>query len=95
MQTLIKSVHFTAGPELELFATNKMEGLSKLNARIVRAHVTLSLEQGSNPDNKSCEILLSVPGEDPFLKKSATTFEDAITLATVAMEKVLRRMKVR
>lgn len=95
MQTLIKSVHFAAGPELELFATKKMEGLSKLNDRIVRAHVTLSLEQGSNPDNKSCELLLSVPGEDPFLKKSAPTFEEAIALAASAMEKVLRRMKVR
>ncbi|HCR55130.1 MAG TPA: RNA polymerase subunit sigma-54 [Cytophagales bacterium] len=95
MQILIKSVHFTARPELEQFTQEKIDGLSKLNGKIVRAHVTLSVEPGSSPDNKSCEILLSIPGEDPYLKKTAATFEEAVAMATTAMEKILRRKKPR
>jgi len=95
MQILIKSVHFTARPELEQFTQEKIDGLNKLNGKIVRAHVTLSVEPGSSPDNKSCEILLSIPGEDPYLKKTAATFEEAVAMATTAMEKILRRKKPR
>ncbi|MCB0492252.1 MAG: ribosome-associated translation inhibitor RaiA [Cyclobacteriaceae bacterium] len=95
MQTLIKSVHFTARPELEEYTRDKIDGLSKLNSKIIRAHVTLSVEPGSSPENKSCELLLSLPGEDPFLKKTAATFEEAVSLAANAMEKVLRRKKPR
>ena len=95
MQTLIKSVHFTARPELEEYTRDKIDGLSKLNSKIIRAHVTLSVEPGSSPENKSCELLLSLPGEDPFLKKTAATFEEAVSLAANAMEKVFRRKKPR
>ncbi len=95
MQTLIKSVHFTARPELEEYTRDKIEGLGKLNNKIIRVHVTLSVEPGSNPENKSCEILLSIPGDDPFLKKTAATFEEAVSMATNAMEQVLRRKKPR
>ncbi|MFZ1808604.1 MAG: HPF/RaiA family ribosome-associated protein [Cyclobacteriaceae bacterium] len=95
MQTLIKSVHFTARPELEEYTLDKIGGLSKLNTTIIRAHVTLSVEPGSSPENKNCEILLSIPGEDPYLKKTASTFEEAVSMATNAMEKLLRRKKSR
>ncbi|HNP95316.1 MAG TPA: ribosome-associated translation inhibitor RaiA [Cyclobacteriaceae bacterium] len=95
MQIIIKSVHFTAGTDLESYATEKMERLTKFNDQIIRAHVTLSLEPGSSPEKRSCEVLLSIPGEDPYLKKTAATFEEAINQAADALEKVLRRMKPR
>ncbi len=95
MQIIIKSTHFKASEHLEKFTRKKIERLENLNDRIVRAHVTLSLESESDPENKSCEILLSIPGEDPYLKKSAATFEEAVAMATEAMEKVLRRKKER
>lgn len=95
MQVIIKSVRFTAGAELEKYATEKFERLTRINDRIIRANVTLSLESGPNPEKRSCEVLLSIPGEDPFLKKTAATFEEAINQAADALEKVLRRMKPR
>ena len=95
MQTIVKSVHFKAGDQLEAFAIEKLERLEKLSDRIIRANVTLSLEPDSESSNKSCEILLSIPGTDPYLKKKAPTFEEAITDAVDALEKVLRRMKPR
>lgn len=95
MQTLIKSVKFKASSRLEEFTRERVERLGKLNSKIIRVHVTLSLEPDSNPENKSCELLLSIPGEDPFLKKTAGSFEEAVTQAVEAMEKVLRRMKPR
>ena len=95
MQILIKSTHFKASDQLEDFTREKMAQLENLNSRIVRVHVTLSLEPGSSPENKSCEMLLSIPGEDPYLKKTAGTFEEAVSLAVEAMEKVLRRKKIR
>ncbi len=95
MQILIKSVRINLQPELEEFIRDKVERLEKLNDRIVRAHVTLSVDQGNSPQNKSCEILLSLPGEDPFLKKTGASFEEAVSEATTAMERVLRKKKVR
>lgn len=95
MQVLIKSVHFKASDHLEKFITEKVEQLEQLNSRIVRVHITLSLESESTHENKVCEMLVSIPGEDPFVKKTKGTFEEAVTAATVAMEKVLRRMKPR
>ena len=95
MQTIIKSVHFTASKKLTKFAENKVEKFERLNNRIVRAYVTLSQEPDSRPDDKSCEIVLSIPGEDPYVKKTAPSFEEAISLASQAMEKVLRRLKPR
>lgn len=93
MQILIKSVHFNAQKDLTHFATDKVKRLGRLHGNIIRAHVTLSLEPGENSENKSCEILLSIPGKDPFLKKTATSFEEAVAQAVDALEKVLRRMK--
>lgn len=95
MQVLIKSTHFKASDQLQEFTRNKMERLENFNNRIVRVHVTLSLESGNDLENKSCEILLSIPGEDPFLKKTAASFEEAVSQASDAMEKVLRRKKPR
>ncbi|GAB1445084.1 MAG: ribosome-associated translation inhibitor RaiA [Cyclobacteriaceae bacterium] len=95
MQVLIKSVRINLQPELEEFIHDKVERLEKLNDRIVRAHVTLSVEQGSSPQNKTCEILLSIPGEDPFLKKTGASFEEAVSEAVTALETLLRRKKVR
>lgn len=95
MQTLIKSVKFKASSDLEDFTRERVERLGKLNGKIVRVHVTLSLEPDSNPENKSCEILLSIPGEDPYVKKTASSFEEAVTQSVDSLEKVLRRMKPR
>lgn len=95
MQILIRSVRINLRPVLEEFIRDRVARFEKLNDRIVRAHVTLTVEQGSSPKNKSCEILLSIPGEDPFLKKTGASFEEAVSEATTAMERVLRKKKVR
>lgn len=95
MQTLIKSVKFKASDDLEDFVRERVDRLTKLNGKIIRVHVTLSLEPDTKPENKTCEILLSIPGEDPYLKKTAASFEEATTQAVDALEKVLRRMKPR
>ena len=95
MQAIIKSVKFKASSRLEDFVNERVERLGRLNQKIIRVHVTLSLESDSSPENKSCELLLSIPGEDPYLKKTADSFEEAVIQAVDAMERVLRRMKDR
>ena len=95
MQILIKSIHFKASATLEKFVTKRVEQLEQLNNRIVRVHVTLSLESDNAHENKVCELLVSIPGEDPYVKKVSASFEEATTMATSAMEKILRRMKPR
>ena len=95
MQILIKSTHFKASEHLEKFTRKKIERLENLSDRIIRVHVTLSLESDNAQENKVCELLVSIPGDDPYLKKSAASFEEAVADATDAMEKVLRRKKPR
>lgn len=72
MQTLIKSVHFTARPELEEYTRDKIDGLSKLNSKIIRAHVTLSVEPGSSPENKSCEPLIVITWRRSLSKENGS-----------------------
>lgn len=93
MKINLQSLKFTAREELKNFVEDKVSKLSRYDDKIISAEVTLTLEEGKNPDNKICEIRLIVPGNDDFVKKNAVTFEEAIMSAVLTLQTILQRKK--
>lgn len=92
MQINLQTLKFDARQELKDYVNEKVGKLEQYHEKIIRAEVTLSIE-GDIVENKVCEIRLVVPGNDDFVKKNATTFEEAIHTCVEVLQKVLRRKK--
>ncbi|NCA77560.1 MAG: HPF/RaiA family ribosome-associated protein [Alphaproteobacteria bacterium] len=90
-----QSVHFKASPELEAFLREKVSKLFEQDSSIIRADVTLFEGALGNPKNQFCEIQLSVPGENHFVKKNSENYEKSIMDAIISLQKVLRRKKTK
>jgi putative sigma-54 modulation protein len=54
----------------------------------------LKVEKTSDKENKVVEIKMNVPGDD-FIKKQCKTFEEAIELVAVSLERLLVKGKKR
>jgi putative sigma-54 modulation protein len=93
MDIVIQSIGFKASNSLEEYAREKLGKLDHHNTKIISADVMLFKGPESDPDNCHCEIKLSVPGNDPFVKKKADTYEAAIVDAVETIEKVLQKNK--
>lgn len=92
MKINLQTLKFDAKQELKDYVEEKVAKLSKYDDKIISAEVTLSLD-GDVTDNKVCEIRLVVPGYDDFVKKNATTFEEAIHSCVDVLQKIMRRKK--
>lgn len=94
MKINIKALKFRAKKELKEYVIEKVSKLSRFDERIMSADVTLTLDSANIPENKICDIRLVVPGYDEFVKKNASTFEEAILSSVDVLQKVLNRKKV-
>ena len=94
MQINLQTLKFTAKQELKDFVNEKVSKLSQFDEKIIRADVTLSLNNDS-VENKVCGIRLIVPGNDDFVTKNASTFEEAVHTCVDVLHKILNRKKVK
>jgi len=92
---VLQSVQFKASKHLDGFVTEKVSKLFDLNHAIIRADVTLFEGAAGNPRNQFCEIQLSVPGENLFVKKNSESYEKSILEAVKTLQKVIRRNKTK
>jgi putative sigma-54 modulation protein len=92
MQINLQTLKFDARQELKEYVNEKVGKLAHFDDKIISAEVTLSTN-GDNVENKICEIRLVVPGYDDFVKKNASTFEEAIHSSVDVLQKILRRKK--
>jgi ribosome-associated translation inhibitor RaiA len=90
-----QSVQFKASLELENFVKEKVSKIFDQDDSIIRADVTLFEGAPGNLRNKFCEIQLSVPGENHFVKKNSENYEKSILAAVEALQKILRRKKTK
>lgn len=93
MNIILQSIRFKASEQLEQFVHNKMKRITRLTDNIEAAHITFYEGASGNTDNQFCEIRLTVPGNDVFVKKNAGTYEQAILQAITTAQKVIRRRK--
>jgi putative sigma-54 modulation protein len=90
---VFQSIHFKASSELEKYVNDKVDKLFEQDNSIIRADVTLFEGASGNPNNKFCEIYLSVPGDNHFAKKNNENYEKSIIATVEALQKILRRKK--
>jgi putative sigma-54 modulation protein len=60
---------------------------------VVSSDVYLKVEKTSDKENKVVEIKMNVPGDDFMVKKQCKTFEEAIELVAVSLERLLVKRK--
>ena len=92
MNVIIQSVGFKASTELETLVNEKLQKLEPIAHGLIRADVTLFQETEAT-ENSYCEIRLEMPGNDPFVKKHAASFEQSIAQAVDALQTILRKNK--
>lgn len=93
MNVNISALHFKADQKLEVFITEKVEKLSKIHDGIIGAYVTLKLENGDRPENKTVEIRVKIRGNDAMASKTAKTFEEGADDCIDALKKQLQKVK--
>ena len=93
MDIIIQSVGFKASDSLEAFVHERLDKLSHMSDRIIRANVTFYEGSSGNPENNYCEIRLEVPGNDHFVKKSSDLYEKAVVDAVDALHKMIQKSK--
>ena len=92
MKITFQALHFVANEKLKSFVEEKVNKLSRYDASIISAEVTLT-EDGNSVNNKTCDIRLVVPGNDHLVKKSASAFEESIADAVDTLQVILTAKK--
>lgn len=90
-----QTVQFKASSQLEDFVKEKVSKLFEQDPSIIRADVTLFEGASGNPKNQFCEIQLSVPGENHFVKKNSENYEKSILETVKTLQKIIRRAKTK
>lgn len=94
MDVRIQAIHFDATAQLESFIQKKVSKLSRFHDGIMEAEVTLKVVKPETSMNKEVGLKLLLAGnEDLFSCKVADTFEEAVDLATEALERQLEKAK--
>jgi ribosomal subunit interface protein len=89
----IQTLHFKASEALNKYIEEKAEKLFRMSDEIIRADITLYEGAAGNPENHWCEIQLSIPGDNLFVKKNSNHYEKSILDAVTALQKIIRRNK--
>lgn len=93
MKIDIQSLHFTADQKLLDYVNEKVSKLEHYFDSIVGADVILRLDNASETDNKTAEIILKVPGNDLFAKRNCKTFEESIDASVAAISTQVKKHK--
>ena len=92
MKINLQTLHFKGSDDLKNFVEEKVSKLERFDSSIISAEVTLT-EDGNGLQNKTCDIRLVVPGNDDIVKKSASSFEEAISDAVSTLQMKLTAKK--
>ena len=95
MKIIIETPGFKASQSMRIFAKEKVETLSQLNQKIIRAQVTLFHESKMRTEKITCEIGLFDSGKNHFAKSSSLIFEDAILKTVSLLKRKLRKNKTK
>ncbi|MDR2123299.1 MAG: ribosome-associated translation inhibitor RaiA [Flavobacteriaceae bacterium] len=93
MKIKVQAVNFNAQDALLEFLNKKLSKLNQFYDRIVGANVYMKLENATDKENKTVEIILEVPGDDLVAKKTSASFEESIDLACDALKKMIIKKK--
>ena len=87
MKILVQASDFKPTKKVIRYAEKKVATLGKFHDRIIEAQVRLRKIRTSRTVDKSCELKIAIPGNDPYVAKRGFTFEEAINKAVEAMKR--------
>lgn len=93
MELTIQSVNFDATEQLKAFVEKKIKKLNRFSDDIIRAEVILKVVKPETVKNKDAAIKINLKHRDAFANKRADTFEEAIDLCAIAIEKQIIKTK--
>jgi putative sigma-54 modulation protein len=93
MSIRIQSVNFDATEALQAYINKKMAKLEKFHDEIVNIEIFLKVIKPESANNKEAEVKLSALGQEFFAAKTCDTFEEAVDLATEAIDRQLKKHK--
>lgn len=93
MKIHVKSLGLTPHANLEEHLEKKLNKLDNYFDKIIDCKVFLKMENSSEKDNKTAEIILAVPGDDIVVKKTSASFEESIDLCVDVAKKLLIKKK--
>lgn len=93
MELTIQSVNFDATEQLRTFAEKKIKKLERFSDDIIQAEVILKLVKPDAANNKDAAVKLLLRHGEAFAHKKADTFEEAVDLCMMAIEKQIIKSK--
>lgn len=78
---------------LEERIEKKLNKLDTFYDKIVECQVYLKVENTSDKDNKTTELIVKVPGDDIVVKKTCATFEESLDQCAEIAKKLLIKKK--
>ena len=93
MNVAVHSVHFKASERLLSYIQTKVETVTKVSDRVSKATVFLRLDNNHLLENKIAEVCIHLPGKEVVVKKEAKTFEKSVSLAMLALRRIVKRSK--
>jgi putative sigma-54 modulation protein len=93
MDIRVKDVNFNAEQRLLDETKKRVEKLYHLFDHIVSVDVNLKLENNGVDENKTSEIIVKVPGNELFAKKTMSSFEKATDASLDALKKQVDKYK--
>jgi len=95
MKIIIQTPDIKARETLLNFVTEKVEKLGTLSDQLLEARVTLRLDKSDTRENKICVIKGVIPGNDLFVEKQATSFEEATLKSVETMKRQISDWKAK
>ncbi len=93
MKISVQSLGLTPHAPLEELIEKKLNKLEVFYDKIVECKVYLKVENKTDKENKTVEILLAVPGDDIVVKKTSASFEDSLDQCADVAKKLLIKKK--
>ena len=93
MKISVQSMGLTPHAPLEEYIDKKLSKLENYYDKIVECKVFLKVQNKSDKENKTAEILLAVPGDDIVVKKTTSSFEESLDQCSDVANKLLIKKK--
>lgn len=93
MKVNVQSVNFHADEKLISFIQAKLDKVEQHYDKIIYADVFLKVQNTSDKNNKTTEILLSIPGDDLMVKKTCKKFEECVDECVSTLQRQIKKRK--
>ena len=95
MELRIQSVNFDAAEQLKAFVEKKVSKLARFSDSIISSEVILKVIKPETGKNKEASIKMNLKHSEVFAHKTADTFEEAVDLCALAIEKQIIKSKAK